>query len=89
MLETQLEEYIIIKSVKDYNSSKFSKDMLSSINGIILDVFQGSVPSINLENNDYSNLRDLILQSFGTLKYDFNLNMEMKAYQLYEITQVK
>ena len=28
MPEMQLEEYIIIKAVKDYNSSKFSKDML-------------------------------------------------------------
>jgi len=46
LTETQLEEYIIVKAVKDYNTSKFSHDMLHSINGIISDVFLGSIPKL-------------------------------------------
>ena len=65
--ESQLEEYMIIKAVKDYNSSKFSSDMLESINGIIIDVFQGSVPEIRLDNYDYSNLKTLVFQGFKAL----------------------
>jgi hypothetical protein len=44
--EIELEEYIIVKAVKDFNTSKFSADMLHSINGIISDVFLGSVPKL-------------------------------------------
>ena len=80
---------MIIKAVKDYNSSKFSSDMLESINGIIIDVFQGSVPEIRLDNYDYSNLKTLVFQGFKALQLDFNKKMETKTYQLYEITMVK
>ena len=37
--ENELEEYIIIKAIKDYNCSKFSRDQLANIEGIITDVF--------------------------------------------------
>ena len=56
MSETDLEERIILKAVKDFNTSKFSRDQLSGIEGIINDIFMGSAPPINLDKNDYSNL---------------------------------
>ena len=64
MSEIQLEEHIILKAIKDFNTSKFSKDQLFGIEGIINDIFMGSVPPIDLDNNDYSNLKELVLQSF-------------------------
>ena len=39
--ELELEELIIIKAIKDFNCSKFSRDHLLSIEGIISDVFKG------------------------------------------------
>lgn len=62
--EVELEEYIIVKAVKDYNTSKFSHDMLNSINGIISDVFLGSVPKLQPEGSNYSNLTELVFASF-------------------------
>jgi hypothetical protein len=61
MSEIQLEEHIILKAIKDFNTSKFSKDQLFGIEGIINDIFMGSVPPIDLDNNDYSNLKELVL----------------------------
>ena len=63
--EIELEEYIIVKAVKDYNTSKFSHDMLHSINGIISDVFLGSVPKLTKEGSNYSNLTELVFASFN------------------------
>ena len=37
--EAELEEYIILKAVRDYNHSKFSLDDHIIIEGIIKDVF--------------------------------------------------
>ena len=64
MTEIELEEYIIVKAVNDFNTSKFSHDMLSSIEGIISDVFLGSVPKKRPEGSDYSNLTELVFSSF-------------------------
>ena len=63
--EIELEEYIIVKAVKDYNTSKFSHDMLNSINGIISDVFLGTVPKLTKEGSNYSNLTELVFASFN------------------------
>jgi hypothetical protein len=59
-----LEEYIIIKAIRDYNFSKFSQIELYLIEGIIKDVFIGSVSDIDLLKSDYGQLKELILQSF-------------------------
>lgn len=61
MSEVELEEHIILKAVKDFNTSKFSRDQLFGIEGIINDVFLGSAPPIDLDRNDYSNLQELVL----------------------------
>jgi len=37
--EDELEEYIILKAVRDYNHSKFSQDDHIIIEGIIKDIF--------------------------------------------------
>ena len=87
--EIELEEYIIVKAVKDYNTSKFSHDMLHSINGIISDVFLGSVPKLTKEGSNYSNLTELVFASFNQHKLDFSMKMNQKVFQLYEIVQVK
>jgi hypothetical protein len=59
-----LEEYIIIKAIRDYNHSKFSNVELFLIEGVIKDVFTGSVSELDLLQSDYGNLKELILQSF-------------------------
>ena len=64
LTEVELEDYIIVKAVKDYNTSKFSHDMLNSIEGIIADVFLGSVPKLKAEGSNYSNLTELVFSSF-------------------------
>lgn len=89
MSEVELEEYIIVKAVNDYNTSKFSHDMLHSINGIISDVFLGSVPKLKPEGSNYSNLTELVFASFKDHNLDYNKKMNEKAFQLYEIVQVK
>jgi hypothetical protein len=66
--------------VKDYNTSKFSADMLHSINGIISDVFLGSVPKLRPEGSDYSNLTELVFASFQHHNLDFNRKMNEKAF---------
>ena len=89
MGEEELEEYIVVKAVKDYNCSKFSHDMFHQINGIISDVFLNSVPKLRAEGSDYSNLTELVFASFQQHKLDYNKKMNDKAFQLYEIVQVK
>lgn len=64
MGEEELEEYIIVKAVKDYNTSKFSHDMLHQINGIISDVFLNATPKLRPDGSDYSNLTELVFASF-------------------------
>jgi hypothetical protein len=61
-----LEDYIMIKAIRDYNFSKFSQIELYLIEGIIKDVFIGSVNDIDLLKSDYGQLKELILQSFIT-----------------------
>ena len=75
MQEVELEEYIIVKAVKDYNTSKFSHDMLHSINGIIADVFLGSVPLLRAEGSNYSNLTELVFAAFKHHRLDYNKKM--------------
>lgn len=89
MTEVELEDYIIVKAVRDYNTSKFSHDMLNSINGIITDVFLGAVPKLRPEGSNYSNLTELVFGAFKDHNLDFNRKMNEKAFQLYEIVQVK
>lgn len=86
--ETQLEELIIVKALKDYNCSKFSQEQLTNIDGIINDVFQNK-DNFNSKPSEYSCLSELVKASFDTMKLDYNPKLETKAYQLYEITQVK
>ena len=78
--EIELEEYIIVKAVKDFNTSKFSADMLQSINGIISDVFLGSVPKLRPQGSDYSNLTELVFSSFNHHHLDFNRKMNERAF---------
>ena len=47
-----LEEYIIIKAIRDYNHSKFSNVELFLIEGVIKDVFTGSVSELDLLQSD-------------------------------------
>jgi len=86
--DDELEEYIIIKAIRDYNHSKFSNTELYLMEGIIKDVFTGSVSDIDLLKSDYGNLKELILQSFITEKLDYSKTMNAKCLQLYEISQV-
>jgi len=83
--EIELEELIIMKALKDYNCSKFSQDQLTNIDGIINDVFQNK----DIKSSEYSCLSELVKASFDTMKLDYNQKLETKAFQLYEITQVK
>ena len=78
-----------MKAVKDYNTSKFSHDMLHSINGIIADVFLGSVPKLRAEGSNYSNLTELVFAAFKHHRLDYNKKMNDKAFQLFEIVAVK
>lgn len=54
--EEELEEYIILKAVRDYNHSKFAAEEHLLIEGAIKDVFQGSVPDLDKPVQDYTNL---------------------------------
>lgn len=81
----ELEECIVIKAIRDYNHSKFAQEQYIMIEGIIRDVFTGSDAAFNTQE-DYGSLKDLVRQSFITEKLDYNLNMETKTYQLFEIS---
>ena len=87
--EIELEEYIIVKAVQDYNASKFSHDQLKMVNGIISDVFLGSVPKLTPAGCNYSNLTELVFASFNEHKLDFSSKLNQKVFHLYEIVQVK
>ena len=45
--EEELEEYIILKAVRDFNHSKFATEEHIIIEGIIKDIFQGAVPDLD------------------------------------------
>jgi hypothetical protein len=45
--EEELEEYIILKAVRDFNHSKFAIEEHIIIEGIIKDIFQGAVPDLD------------------------------------------
>lgn len=62
MDELELEELIIIKAIKDFNCSKFSRDHLLSIEGIITDVFKEQENL--MVKSEYSCLGDLVRASF-------------------------
>ena len=63
--------------------------MLSSINGIISDVFLGSVPKLQPNGSNYSNLTELVFASFQQHKFDYSKKLNEKVFHLYEIVQVK
>lgn len=58
--EEELEEYIILKAVRDYNHSKFATEEHIIIEGIIKDIFQGAVPDLDKPVQDYGNLKEAI-----------------------------
>ena len=58
--EEELEEYIILKAVRDYNHSKFATEEHVIIEGIIKDIFQGAVPDLDKPVQDYGNLKEAI-----------------------------
>lgn len=62
--EEELEEYIILKAVRDFNHSKFATEEHIIIEGIIKDIFQGSVPDLDKPIQDYGNLKEALHQSF-------------------------
>lgn len=77
--EDELEDHIILKAVRDYNHSKFATDEHIIIEGIIKDVFQGSVPDLDAPIQDYGNLQQAIHQSFELCKLDYTKTMKVKA----------
>ena len=83
--EEELEDHIILKAVRDYNHSKFAADEHIIIEGIIKDVFQGTVPDLDAPTQDYGNLQEAIHQSFELCKVDYTKTMKVKALQLFEI----
>ena len=87
--ETVLEEYIILKAVRDFNHSKFAAEEHFQIEGIIKDVFQGAVPDLDKPFQDYGNLKQALIQSFELNKLDFSHVMQTKALQFYEIQRTK
>lgn len=89
--ERELEEYIILKAIRDYNHSKFPQSEQVIIEGIIRDVFSNNTRVKNLEKpiQDYGALKELVVQSFADQRLDYSRGQEIKAYQLYEISQVK
>lgn len=87
--EEELEEYIILKAVRDYNHSKFALEDHIIIEGIIKDVFQGAVPDLDAPIQDYSNLQECLHASFESQSYDFSKTMMVKALQFYEILRSK
>lgn len=54
--EEQLEEFIVLKAVRDYNHSKFGQTDHVIIEGIIKDVFQDAIPDLDRPVQDYGNL---------------------------------
>ena len=60
LTEEELEEYIILKAVRDYNHSKFATEEHVIIEGIIKDIFQGAVPDLDKPVQDYGNLKEAI-----------------------------
>ena len=45
--EEELEEYIVLKAVRDFNHSKFATTEHILIEGAIKDIFQGAVPDLD------------------------------------------
>mmetsp|Transcript_42572 Transcript_42572/g.65295 ORF Transcript_42572/g.65295 Transcript_42572/m.65295 type:complete len:341 (+) Transcript_42572:2001-3023(+) len=87
--EEELEEYIILKAVRDFNHSKFATEEHVIIEGIIKDIFQGAVPDLDKPTQDYGNLKDCIHQAFEVCKIDFSTSLKNKALQMYEIQRSK
>lgn len=87
--EGLLEEFIILKAVRDYNHSKFAADEHLLIEGAIKDVFQGAVPDLDKPVQDYSNLQQALLEAFDAHKLDFSRTLLNKTLQFYEIQRTK
>ena len=77
--EAVLEEYIILKAVRDFNHSKFATEEHILIEGVIKDVFQGAVPDLDKPIQDYGNLKEALHQSFDVQKLDFSRTLQTKA----------
>ena len=77
--EDELEEYIILKAVRDYNHSKFAADDHVIIEGVIKDVFQSAVPDLDAPNVDYGNLREAIDQACEFHKLDPSKTLKLRA----------
>lgn len=87
--EEELEEYIILKAVRDFNHSKFAGQDHIVIEGVIKDVFANAVPNLDAPVQDYGNLQEALDQSFDNNKYDNSPVMRTKALQFYEIMNTK
>jgi len=87
--EGVLEEYIVLKAVRDFNHSKFATEEHVLIEGVIKDVFQGAVPDLDKPVQDYGNLKAALRQSFDGRKLDFSPSLQTKALQFYEIQRTK
>lgn len=101
MTERDLEDRIVIKAILDYNSAKFASEDQCAIDGIVRDVFNDKLKDwkisndikemqkSNSERQDYGSLKQLICDAFEFENFDHCLALELKCYQLYEITMVK
>jgi len=87
--EAELEEYIILKAVRDYNHSKFALDDHIIIEGIIKDVFQNAIPDLDAPIQDYASLQECLYSAFTAQGYDYSKAMNVKALQFYEILRSK
>lgn len=87
--EALLEEYIILKAVRDFNHSKFAAEEHLLVEGAIKDVFQGAVPDLDKPTQDHGNLQNALRDSVAAQKLDCTSTLVAKALQLYEIQRNK
>jgi dynein heavy chain len=87
--EEELEEYIVLKAVRDFNHSKFADTEHILIEGAIKDIFQGAVPDLDEPKQDYGRLKLCLHQSFEAMKIDYSLLLKTKALQFFEIQRSK
>ena len=87
--EQELEVYLILKAVRDYNFSKFAPKDLKAVEGIVMDVFIDSVPDLKTPTHDYANLQECLFNCFDDAGFDSSQSMMTKALQFYEILRSK
>jgi len=73
--EEELEEFIVLKSLKNFNSSKLGSEENQILDGIIKDIFieASRVKDADiLKEGDYGPLKQMIQQSFSYLHLDYS-----------------